>query len=59
MGAEINRCCQTEREALLKQAGLQDPIDINSQEGVAFKADLAIPRHKMRHIRRYVIYLNK
>ena len=52
MGEELRRCGKSERVAILEQAGLHDPVDISAQEGVAFKFDLAIPWHKMRHIRR-------
>lgn len=50
--AEVKALSQEERQQLLKSAGIT--IDIPPEQGLAMKADLAIPWNKLRIIRRYI-----
>ena len=49
--AEVKMLTSEERQDLLKSAGIT--IDIPPEQGLAIKADLAIPWNKLRVIRRY------
>ena len=51
--AEVKMLSSEERQDLLKSAGIT--IDIPPEQGLAMKADLAIPWNKLRIIRRYYI----
>ena len=48
--AEVKALTSKERQALLSGAGIT--IDIPPEQGLAMKADLAIPWNKLRTIRR-------
>ena len=48
--SEVHSMGKEERKELLKEAGIT--IDIPAEEGVAMKADLALPWTKLRVIRR-------
>lgn len=49
--AEVKMLTSEERQDLLKSAGIT--VDIPAEQGLAIKADLAIPWNKLRVIRRY------
>ena len=48
---ELKTLTREERQEILKSAGVT--IDIPPEQGLAMKADLAIPWNKLRIIRRY------
>ena len=48
--AEIGRLSRHQRQSLLTEAGIT--LFIPPEQGLAIKADLALPWHKMREIRR-------
>ena len=50
--AEVKMLSSEERQDLLKSVGIT--IDIPPEQGLAMKADLAIPWNKLRIIRRYI-----
>ena len=50
--AEMKMLSSEERQDLLKSVGIT--IDIPPEQGLAMKADLAIPWNKLRIIRRYI-----
>lgn len=52
LAAELRQSSREERELALKQAGLVGSGRVSAEECVAMKATLAIPWHKLRHIRR-------
>ena len=54
--AEVKAITKEERQKLLTSAGIT--IDIPPEQGVAMKADLAIPWNKLRIIRRYSKYMH-
>ena len=43
-----------ERQSLLDKAGISSSIEIGAAEVLAIKAELALPWHKLRFLRRYV-----
>ena len=51
--AEVKMLSSEERQDLLKSVGIT--IDIPPEQGLAMKADLAIPWNKLRIIRRYIV----
>ena len=54
MADELQTCTRSERERLLTAAGLP-PGEIEPGAGLAMKAELGIPWHKLRHLRRYML----
>ena len=52
--AELHSTNREEREMVLTEAGILGSSSVSEQECLAMKASLAIPWHKLRHIRRYV-----
>ena len=52
--AEVKMLSSEERQDLLKSAGIT--IDIPPEQGLAMKADFAIPWNKLRIIRRYYVH---
>ena len=57
MADELQRCMRAEREQLLKAAGLPTG-EIEPGAGLAMKANLGTPWHKLRHLRRYTLYIS-
>ena len=51
--ADVKMLSSEERQDLLKSVGIT--IDIPPEQGLAMKADLAIPWNKLRIIRRYIV----
>ena len=54
MADELQTCTRSERERLLTAAGLP-PGEIEPGAGLAMKAELGIPWHKLQHLRRYML----
>ena len=52
--AKVKMLSSEERQDLLKSVGIT--IDIPPEQGLAMKANLAIPWNKVRIIRRYIVY---
>ena len=53
MADELQTCIRSERERLLTAAGLP-PGEIEPGAGLAMKAELGIPWHKLQHLIRYI-----
>ena len=54
LDAELRHTDKDEREMALREAGILSTGSVSKEECLAMKASLAIPWHKLRHIRRYV-----
>ena len=52
LAAELRRTGMAERESALREAGILSYMEVPEQDCLAMKASLAIPWHKLRHIRR-------
>ena len=52
LAAELRRTGMAERESALREAGILSCMEVPEQDCLAMKASLAIPWHKLRHIRR-------
>lgn len=53
LAAELKSTSVGERELALREAGILASAEVPEEECLAMKASLAIPWHKLRHIRRY------
>lgn len=52
IAAELQQTSREERELALQEAGLLRSGRVSAEEGLAMKSTLAIPWHKLRHLRR-------
>ena len=52
---ELRRLAKQERQEIIKCAGLK--LRVPPGEGLAMKSTLGIPCNKLRHLRRFVLYL--
>ena len=52
LAAELQYTSREERELALQEAGLLSSDRVSAEECLAMKSTLAIPWHKLRHIRR-------
>ena len=54
LAAELQQTSRKERELALQKAGVFSSGRVSAEECLAMKSTLAIPWHKLRHIRRWV-----
>ena len=55
---EIKWLSDEEKQHLLVESGIAMDIKVSAEQGLAIKAGLAIPWHKLRHLRRSASYMH-
>ena len=54
---ELHHTSKDRRESILKVAGFDASQEMSPEAALALKADLQLPWNKLRHLRRYYIYI--